>query len=147
MRLDEAYFATLGVIGGVVGLLAIGRGVGLAIPDPIAAVGAVTVSGTFLLWRGAILLAAGAFYLQGVNEGLDRLNAQATVFLASLMIGILAGAELVSSLLEAIPGGADRWVADGGEIVAAVGPPYSPAVVMLPFAFVAITYWSQEAEP
>jgi len=147
MRLDEAYFATLGVIVGVVGLLAVGRGIGLSIPDPVATLGVVTVSGTFLLWRGAILLAAGAFYLQGAREGLDRLNAQATVFLGSLMVGILAGAELVSTLLGAIPGGADRWVATGGEIVAALGPPYSPAVVMLPFALVAITYWSREAEP
>lgn len=147
MRLDEAYFATLGVIVGVVGLLAVGRGIGLSIPDPVATLGVVTVSGTFLLWRGAILLAAGAFYLQGAREGLDRLNAQATVFLGSLMVGILAGAELVSTLLGAIPGGADRWVATGGEIVAALGPPYSPAVVMLPFALVAITYWSREADP
>lgn len=147
MRRDEAYFGVLGVVVGLIGLLAIARGSGVATVDPAATLTVVTVSGTFLLWRGTILLAAGAFYLQGVREGLDRLNAQATVFLGSLMIGILAGAELVSNLLEAIPGGADRWVADGGEIVAAVGPPYTPAVVIAPFALVAVIYWSREEQP
>ncbi|ERH07783.1 MAG: hypothetical protein J07HN4v3_00146 [Halonotius sp. J07HN4] len=147
MRRDEVYFGALGVLVGLGGLLAVGRGIGLAIPDPVATLGVVTVSGTFLLWRGVILLAAGAFYLQGVSEGLDRLNAQATVFLGTLMLVILAGAELLSVLLGAIPGGADRWVASGSEIVAAVGPPYTPAVVTVPFALVAINYWSQEAEP
>jgi hypothetical protein len=147
MRRDEAYFGALGVVVGLVGLLAIARGSGMAAVDPASTLAVVTVSGTFLLWRGAILLAAGAFYLQGVREGLDRLNAQATVFLGSLMIGILAGAELVSNLLEAIPGGADQWVAGGDEIVAAVGPPYAPAVVIVPFALVAVTYWSREERP
>lgn len=144
MRVDEAYFGALGVAVGLMGLLAVGRGLGLSLLDPMSTLGVLTISGTFLLWRGVILLSASAFYIHGAAEGLDRQNAQGTVFLGSLMLWIVAGTDLLAILLEAIPGGSEQWFASSGEIVAALGPPFSPSVVAAPFALSALVYWSQE---
>ncbi|WP_138006105.1 hypothetical protein [Halalkalirubrum salinum] len=146
MRVDEVYFGVLGVAVGLMGLLAVVRGLGLALPNPISTLGVLTISGTFLLWRGVILLSASAFYLQGVVEGLDRRNAQGTVFLGSLMLWIVAGTDLLARLLETIPGGSEQWLASSGEILAVLGPPFSPSVVAAPFALSALAYWSQENE-
>jgi len=147
MRLDEAYFGLLGAAVGLVGMLAVARGLGLAVPDPQPTLAVLTVSGTFLLWRGVILLSAGAFYLYGATEGLEDPSMRARVFMASLMIWIVAGVDLLGRLLGAIPGGADRWVASGSEILAAMGPPYSPAVLAAPLALAALAYRSQGGSP
>ena len=147
MRPDRAYFGLLGAAVGLAGLLAVARGLGLAVPDPQSTLGVVTVSGTFLLWRGIVLLSAGAFYLHGASEGLADPAMQARVFMASLMVWIVAGVDLLGRLLGAIPGGSEVWVAGGGEVLAAMGPPYSPAVVAAPFALAALAYRSRGDEP
>lgn len=147
MRTDDAYFGLLGVAVGLAGLLAVARGVGLAIPDPQSTLAVLTVSGTFLLWRGVILLSAGAFYLYGAIEGLDEPAMQARVFMGSLMLWIVAGVDLLGRLLGAIPGGSDQWIAGGGEVLAAMGPPYSPAVLAAPFALAALAYRSRGRSP
>ncbi|WP_253738098.1 hypothetical protein [Halohasta salina] len=147
MRFDDAYFGLLGVAVGLAGLLAVARGVGLAIPDPQSTLAVVSVSGTFLLWRGIVLLSAGVFYFQGATEGLANPAMQARVFMASVMVWIVAGADLLGRLLGAVPGDSEVWVAGSGEVLAAMGPPYSPAVLAAPFALAALAYRSREGSP
>ena len=147
MRLDDAYFGVLGVAVGLTGLLAVVRGLGFAVPDPQPTLAVLAVSGTFLLWRGVILLSAAAFYLYGATEGLGDPAMQARVFMGSLTVWIVAGVGLLGRLLGAIPGGADQWVANGGEILAAMGPPYAPAILAAPFALAALAYRSREGSP
>jgi len=147
MRRDDIYFGVLGVAVVLAGAIATVRGIGLDVADLQSTLGVVTVSGTVLLWRGVILLSAGAFYLYGALEGLGGRETQSTVFLGSLMIWIVAGTDLLAAMLGAIPGGADVWVASGPEILAALGPPYTPSVIAAPFALAALAYRrSQEGE-
>ena len=114
--------------------------IGVGVTDPNAIVPLVTVAGTFLLWRGLILVLAGWLFLSGATEGLDERENQATVVLASVMVWIVAGTDLLSRLLGAIPGGPDVWIAGPTEVVAALGPPYGPALLAAPFALVALKY-------
>jgi len=140
MRRDDVYFGALGLAVALAGVVAVLRGVGIGITDPHAIAPLVTVAGTFLVWRGIILVLAGWLFLTGATDGLDDRENQATVVMASLMLWIVAGADLLSRLLGAIPGGPDIWIAGPTEVVAALGPPYGPALLAAPFALVALKY-------
>ena len=136
VRWDEAFFVLVGI---PVLLAGIGE-ILLGVTGGEFQLSIVTISGTFLLWRGVILVFAGGFYVHGALSGLDDRRSQAIVFMGSLMIWIVAGNELLATVLGAIPGGPDVWFASGTAILTALGPPYSPAVVVLPLSFVAFTY-------
>jgi hypothetical protein len=140
MGRDELYFGALGLVVALAGVVAVLRGVGVGITDPNTILPLVTVAGTFLVWRGLILVLAGWLFLTGATDGLDDRENQATVVMASLMLWIVAGADLLSRLLGAIPGGPDVWIAGPTEVVAALGPPYGPALLFAPFALVALKY-------
>ncbi|MEF8774856.1 MAG: hypothetical protein V5A37_09075, partial [Halobacteriales archaeon] len=58
----------------------------------------------------------------------------------SLMVWIVAGTDLLATFLGALPGGPDVWVAGAGDLAAAMGAPYSPAVAALPFTLAALVY-------
>ncbi len=135
-RWDEFYFGAFGLLlllAGAVELL-------LGITGGEFEIAVVTISGTFLAWRGIVVLSAGAFYLQAAANGLDDRRQQATVFMGSLMLWIVGGTDLLATLLGAIPGGPDVWIASAADLAAAMGPPYSPAIVALPFTLVALSY-------
>ncbi|QGN06740.1 hypothetical protein Hrd1104_05170 [Halorhabdus sp. CBA1104] len=140
MRRDDVYFGALGLAVALSGVVAVLRGVGVSVTDPNAIVPLVTVAGTFLVWRGIILLLVGWLFLSNVTDGLDDRENQATVVMASLMLWIVAGADLLSRVLGAIPGGSDVWLAGPVEVVAALGPPYGPALLFAPLALVALRY-------
>jgi hypothetical protein len=135
-RWDEGLFLVVGIA-----LVAVG-----AVQTLLGIVGGqfesafLTVGGDFLLWRGVILLPAGLFYVYGALNGLGSRQNQALVFMGSIMVWIVAGMGLLATLLEAIPGGEEVWVASATEIAMAMGPPYSPAVLALPFSLVALSY-------
>ncbi|MFB6200993.1 MAG: hypothetical protein ABEI98_03180 [Halorhabdus sp.] len=140
MRRDGIYFGALGLVVALAGIVAVLRGVGVGITDPHEIVPLVTVAGTFLVWRGLILLLAGWLFLTGATDGLDDRENQATVVMAGLMLWIVAGADLLSRVLGAIPGGPDVWIAGPTEVVAALGPPYGPALLAAPLALLAVQY-------
>lgn len=135
-RRDEFYFGAFGVLlllaGGVELLLGVSGGE--------FEVAVVTISGTFLAWRGIVVLSAGAFYLQAAANGLDDRRQQATVFMGGLMLWIVGGTDLLATLLGAIPGGPDVWIASTADLATAIGPPYSPAIIALPFTLLALRY-------
>ena len=56
------------------------------------------------------------------------------------MLWIVGGNELLATVLGAIPGGPDVWVASAGAILGSLAPPYGPAVVGGLFALYALTY-------
>ena len=135
-RWDDGLFLAVGialVLSGVTELF-------LGITGGQFASGVLAIGGELLLWRGIILLPAGVFLIYGALSGLDSLKNQARVFMGSMMIWIVAGIELLGTLLEAIQGAEEVWVASTGDLVAAMGPPYSPAVIVLPFTLVAFRY-------
>ncbi|WP_181685197.1 hypothetical protein [Halorhabdus salina] len=138
MRWDTLPVGGLGAITTVIGVIVMARGVGLGTPEPI--LGVVTISGSILLWRGAVLTAAGAMYLSGASGGLTDRESQATVVMASLMIWVVAGSDLLATVLGAIPGGSGVWIAPPEAIVAALGPPYTPAVLLAVLALATLRY-------
>jgi hypothetical protein len=125
MTWDDSYFGVLGtalVSAGVVEFLAGVSGTGLT-------VGFVCVDGTSLVWRGVIVVSAGAFFLRAATNGLDARREQGVVVLGATMLWIVAGTDVLARVLGAISGGSDVWVAGPTEVLRSVAPPYSPSVV------------------
>lgn len=60
--------------------------------------------------------------------------------MASLMVWIVAGTDLLGTVLGAIPGGPGVWIASTGEIAAVLGPPYQPSLLAALPALIALRY-------
>lgn len=132
----DLYVGGLGVgiaLAGVVEVLA-----GVSGTEPSLAF--VSVGGAFLLWRGVIVLSAGAFLLTAARGGTDVRRNQGIVLLGAIMLWIVAGTDVLARILGAIPGGSDVWVTSLGGFVGSVSPPYSPAIVVSPFVLIAVRY-------
>ncbi|MFW6383862.1 MAG: hypothetical protein ACOCZC_00510 [Halodesulfurarchaeum sp.] len=136
MRWDTPYFAMVGAL--LVAAGAIGTLAGLT-GDTIH-VGPVAIGGTFAIWWGPVLVGAGAFMLRAVSGRLTTREDEALVFMGSLMLWIVGGADVLSILLGAIPGGAEVWLASPAAFLAGVAPPYPPAVLGAFLALPAFRY-------
>lgn len=102
--------------------------------------GLLEISGEFLLWRGLILFFAGAFYVSGVKNFAD-IHQQAKILMASVMIWIIAGMQILGMILESIPGGEDGgWFNTAEGFLEAYAGPYIPSLFLLPFSLVVIYY-------
>lgn len=95
--------------------------------------GKIAFEGDFLIWRGVILVASGFFYLLAINE-INPIQKRAQAVLSSMMIWIVAGAELFSLVLQSIPGGGGRWLNTPGEFLSSYTGPFSPALFLLPIS-------------
>lgn len=137
MRLDELYVGVLGGILTLVGLGVLGQLLGIGSAESLPY---VTLSGTYVLWRAVILLSVGLLYLSAAYHGLSQRRNQAVVVMASIMIWIVAGTDLLGTVLGAIAGSPDVWVAGPGEVVAALGPPYQPSLLAVPLTAIALRY-------
>lgn len=136
MRITRLYWAFFGagllVVGGIelaAGILGVSR-----------AVGPVSIGGTYVLWRGIILATAGGLYTHAVLADVPSVRERATVVLASGMLWITAGTQLLTAVLEAIPGGAETWIAPLGAIFGALAPPYAPALIAVLLTLPAIRH-------
>ena len=136
MLTDDVYFGLLGTVA----VLAGGAELLLGVTGGSVTVSFVVIEGAFLLWRGVIVVSAGAFFARAAIDGLDDRRNQGVAYLASLMLWIVAGTDVLGRVLGAIPGGEDAWVAGVGEILGALGPPYSPALVFLVFTVPVLRY-------
>ncbi|MDB2265212.1 hypothetical protein PM025_13880 [Halorubrum ezzemoulense] len=65
---------------------------------------------------------------------------RATVVLASGMLWITAGTQLLTAVLEAIPSGAETWIAPPGAVFGALAPPYAPALIAVLLTLPAIRH-------
>lgn len=102
--------------------------------------GILEISGGFLLWRGFILFFAGLFYLSSVKN-LAEIHQLAKVVMASIMIWIMAGIKIFSMIAESIPGGeGGGWINTWEGFLSTYSPPYTPALILLPFSLVTIYY-------
>ncbi|MGM0372256.1 MAG: hypothetical protein ACQEQJ_07110 [Halobacteriota archaeon] len=139
-RLDTPYFAIVGValvIAGAVSVL-------LGLTGGTLEYWPLVISGPFSIWRGAVVLAAGGFYLTAVNGGISGREDQALIFMGSLMIWIVGGMELLSILLGAIPGNPAVWIASPSDFLAAIAPPYPPSVLAVPLSLPAFRYAEED---
>lgn len=100
--------------------------------------GPLEMSGMFLVWEAIILVAAGVMYLSSVsNFGNVRQLAKSVA--ASIMIWIVAGMAIWAMIAGSIPGGEEGpWFNPPADFLATYGPPYMPAIFLLPFSLAII---------
>ncbi len=99
--------------------------------------GVIVFSGSFMLWRGLVLGSAGVFMVFALRIQ-NPVEVKAQVLLASIMISIVGGMEVLDLILSSIPGEGSRWISTAGEFVGAYGGPYQPAVFLLPLSLILV---------
>ncbi len=137
-KLSSVYFVILGVVALVFGAWEFGATFGAPVTTEIGWLEIPT--GTWEeVWRavviflGGVLIMAGAFKLRDIH-GLGK------TVLGSIMIWIVAGCDIFRRFLESIASNEATWVNSLDEFLATYGPPYNPALWLLPFSLVIIYF-------
>ncbi len=135
-RLYQTYFSLLGVVVLFSGLCEILVAVaGHKIDMPIVAFTGEYFRG---IWGGLVMVFAGVFYLRGISD-FGEVHQLAKVFIGSLLVWIMAGTDLFALLAAALPSTENgRWINGAPEMLKTLAPPYSPAVILLPFSLLII---------
>ncbi|MCF7889952.1 hypothetical protein K9M78_01890 [Candidatus Bipolaricaulota bacterium] len=97
----------------------------------------LTFGGNFTLWRGLILLAAGTQFFFAVNQS-NPVQKRAQAVLASSMIWIIGGIEILSTVLNSITGGEGAWLNTAGEFLSHYTGPFTPSVLLLPISILLV---------
>ncbi|MHC1630915.1 MAG: hypothetical protein ACXQT4_01255 [Methanotrichaceae archaeon] len=90
-------------------------------------------------WGGLIVLFAGLFYLSGARN-ISEIHQLSKVMMGSILIWLIAGCDIFARITESIPGGEEGWFNTMGGFLGTYAPPYTPAIILLPFSLVAIYY-------
>lgn len=90
-------------------------------------------------WGGLVVVFAGLFYLSGAKN-VSETRQLSKVVMGSILIWLIAGCDLLAMITESIPGGEDGWFNTMGGFLGTYAPPYTPAMVLLPFSMVTILY-------
>ena len=107
--------------------------------------GPLEMSGMFLWWTGIILVCAGLTYLSSIADFMDTRQLGKSVA-ASIMIWIVAGMAIWDRITGSIPGGPEEgtpWFNPPMDFLASYGPPYTPALYLLPLSLVIIYFISR----
>ncbi len=99
--------------------------------------GKIAFQGEFMFWRGVVLLASGVFYLTAVYHP-SRTEKRAQAVLASLMIWIVGGMEILSVILSSIPGDGGRWFNSTHGFLSSYTGPFIPAIFLLPISLLLV---------
>jgi len=103
--------------------------------------GPLEMSGMWLWWTGIIFVSAGIMYLSSATNFMD-IRQLAKSVVASIMIWIVAGMAIFDKVASSIPG-EETWVNSPGDFLAGCGPPYTPAIYLLPLSLVIIYFIRQ----
>jgi hypothetical protein len=108
--------------------------------DPGMTAGILAIAGDDVFrgaWGGAVMVFGGLFLLSGMRNACS-LQQSAKVLLGAGMIGIVAGTDLFARFCESVPAGAEAagFFNTFAGFVGGFAPPYSSAVLLLPFALV-----------
>lgn len=101
--------------------------------------GKITFQGDFMLWRGLILLGSSLFYLLAIRST-SFVQKQAQIVLASLMIWIIGGIEIISLILGSIPGGEGQWINSLDRFLGSYSGPFIPSLFLLPISIALVLY-------
>ncbi len=88
-------------------------------------------------WGGLVVTFAGLFYLSGFKN-VSETHQLSKVVMGSILIWLIAGCDLLAMITESIPGGENGWFNTMSGFVGTYAPPYTPAMILLPFSMVAI---------
>lgn len=95
--------------------------------------GRIAFQGDFTFWRGIILLSSGILYLSAIYHP-PPIEKRAQAVLASFMIWIVGGMEVLSRVLESITGGQGRWLKTVPGFLNNCIDSFTPAVLLLPLS-------------
>ena len=87
-------------------------------------------------WGGLVVAIGGLFMLAGARgRGHENLDNRATAVLGAAMVGLIAGCDIFGMICGGIPAGeeSEAFFNSLEGFVAGFAPPYTPAVVLLPF--------------
>ncbi len=98
----------------------------------------ITFGESFTLWRGLIFLAAGILYLLAINQS-NLVQKKAQAVLASSMIWIVGGIEILSTVLNSITGGEGAWLSPTSEFLSYYTGPFTPSLLLLPISLLLVT--------
>jgi len=140
------YFAILGIITTAFGLADLLVTAGMT--DSIEYAGILEIPGDLFRggWGGIIVLFAGLFYLSGVRN-INDIHQFAKVVMGSILIWIIAGCDIFALITESIPGGEEGpWFNSLSGFIGTYAPPYTPAILLLPFSLMVLYYISKRKE-
>jgi len=103
--------------------------------------GPLEMSGMWLWWTGIIFVSAGIMYVSSATNFMD-IRQLAKSVVASIMIWIVAGMAIFDKVASSIPG-EETWVNSPADFLAGCGPPYTPAIYLLPLSLVIIYFIRQ----
>lgn len=103
--------------------------------------GPLEMSGMWLWWTGIIFVSAGIMYVSSATNFMD-IRQLAKSVVASIMIWIVAGMAIFDKVASSIPG-EETWVNSPRDFLAGCGPPYTPAIYLLPLSLVIIYFIRQ----
>lgn len=88
-------------------------------------------------WGGFVMVCAGLFMLAGSRNALS-LQQFGKVTLGAVLVWVISGTDIFARLCESIPAGeeAPEFFNSLSGFVGGFAPPYSPAIILLPFTLV-----------
>jgi hypothetical protein len=92
-------------------------------------------------WGGAVMVFGGLFMLGGVKSA-GSLELFGKAVLGAVMVWIIAGTDIFARLCESIPASeeAPEFFNSVAGFVGGFAPPYSPAILLLPFTLVFVYF-------
>ena len=137
-ELGSAYFVILGVVASVFGIWEIVATLGAPVTTEVGWLEIPT--GTWEeVWRGVVIFLGGTLIVAGAFK-LKDIHGLGKMVLGSIMIWIVAGCDIFGRFLESIASNEATWINSLDEFLATYGPPYNPALWLLPFSL-AILYF------
>ncbi|MBS3786848.1 hypothetical protein KGY79_01480 [Candidatus Bipolaricaulota bacterium] len=97
----------------------------------------LSFGGDYDLWRGLILVASGSLFFFTINQPIS-VQKRAQAVLASAMIWIVGGIEILSTVLNSIPGGEGSWFNTTSEFLSYYTGPFTPSLLLLPVSLVLV---------
>ena len=135
MSWGSLYFGFLGVVLLVFG--AIEFITGLPGIREVSDLGWLSIPGD--AWRGIITFFSGLFVFMG-SVKFQNIHGLGEVVLGLIMLWIVAGCDIFSTVLESIPGGEEGWFNTFQGFVSSYTPPYAPELWLFPFSVVVIYF-------
>lgn len=133
-----AYFSILGLVSlsaGIVDIIVTVSGA-----EYSAGILEIPNSGFRGVWGGLVMVFAGCFYLSGIRSS-NEIHQFAKVVLGSILLWILSGTDIFAIITGSIPSeDAEHWFNTSRGFIDAYAPPYTPALILLPFSLFIIFY-------
>ena len=132
-RTEKIYIMYLGIFITLAGIIeAFLSIIGQEITTPLL----IATGSMWNLWKGLILFFSGSFIVVGSMK-FSRINGVGKTVIGSIMLWIVAGANIFARITGSIPG-KNTWFNSLGGFLSSYGPPYELEIWLLPLSLVLI---------